>query len=163
LSAHLHNAQRLQPAPTLTLLTPPAYRPRWTAKDDAALIAAYGKHTAADLAATLGRSVHGVRWRARTLGLATGQHPSHQARTQAEVARLRAENDHLKHGALDAAHAPTADARRLAVLMAYRLQVIDADVAAVVLGVPPARLLVEVGKAAKLGLDVARMALEGGT
>jgi hypothetical protein len=29
------------------------------------------------------------------------------------------------------------------------------------LGVPPERLPVEVGKAAKLGLDVARMTLEG--
>ena len=158
MSAHLHNVHHHQPAPALTLLPRPP-KPRWTASDDALLVAAYGQHTAADLAATLGRSVHGVRWRARTLGLATGQHPSHQARTQAEVARLRAENDHLKHGALDAAHAPTADARRLAVMLAYRLQVIDPEVAAVVLGVPVARLPVEVGKAAAMGLDVARDAL----
>jgi transposase-like protein len=153
-------ATRHQPAPTLTLVPrPPSPRPRWTKADDALLIAAYGQHTAADLAAKLGRSVHGVRWRARTLGLATGQHPSHQARTQQEITRLRAENDHLKHGALDAAHAPMADARRLAVLMAYRLNVVDAATAAVVLGVPVGRLPVEVGKAAKLGLDVAREAL----
>jgi hypothetical protein len=137
----------------------PGKRPRWNANDDQIMRATYGTHTAATLAARLGRSVDGVRWRARTLGLATGQHPSHQARTQAEVTRLRAENDHLKHGALDAAHAPTADARRLAVLMAFRLSVLDAATAAVVLGVPPARLPVEVGKAAKLGLDVARDAL----
>jgi hypothetical protein len=160
LSAHPHNVHHLQPAPALTLL-PPCRRPRWTKADDQALIAAYGQHTAADLAATLGRSVHGVRWRARTLGLATGQHPSHQSLREQEITRLRAENDHLKHGGRDAAHAPTADARRLAVMLAYRLQVIDAEVAAVVLGVPVARLPVEVGKAAKLGLDVARMTLEG--
>jgi hypothetical protein len=134
----------------------PGRRPHWNATDDAALRAAYGQHTAADLAEQLGRSVHGVRWRARTLGLATGQHPSHQARTQQEITRLRAENDHLKHGALDAAQAPTADARRLATLFAYRLSVIDAATAATVLGVPVGRLPVEVGKAAKLGLDVAR-------
>jgi hypothetical protein len=158
----MSTAQRLQPAPSLTLLTRPPYRPRWTKADDAALRAAYGQHTAADLAAKLGRSVHGVRWRARTLGLATGQHPSHQARTQAEVTRLRAEVDHLRHGALDAAHAPTADARRLATLMAFRLNVIDAETAAVVLGVPVGKLAVEVGKAAKLGLDVARDVLGEG-
>jgi hypothetical protein len=155
----MSTAQRFQPAPALTLL--PVYRPRWTAADDAQLRAAYGQHTAADLAAKLGRSVHGVRWRARTLGLATGQHPSHQARTQQELTRLRAEVDHLRHGALDAAHAPTADARRLAVLMAYRLLVIDAATAAVVLGVPEQRLAIEIGRAAKLGLDVAIAALEG--
>jgi hypothetical protein len=138
----------------------PGRRPHWNATDDAALRAAYGQHTAADLAAQLGRSVHGVRWRARTLGLATGHHRlAGQTRAQHEIKRLRAENDHLRHGAVDAAHAPTADARRLATLFAYRLSVIDAATAATVLGVPVARLPVEVGKAAKLGLDVARMAL----
>jgi hypothetical protein len=158
LSAQPHNVHHHPSAPALTLLK--ARRPHWSAADDQVIRAGYGRRTAADLAAQLGRSIHGVRWRARTLGLATGQHPSHQARTQAEVERLRAELDHLRHGALDAAHAPTADARRLATLFAYRLSVIDAATAATVLGVPVARLPVEVGKAARMGLDVARMALE---
>jgi hypothetical protein len=47
------------------------------------------------------------------------------------------------------------------VLVAYRLQAIDAAEAAVVLGVPITKLPVEVGKAARLGLDVVRQALGG--
>jgi hypothetical protein len=153
----MSTAPRLQPAPTLTLVPRRRPRPRWTAADDEIMRSTYGQHTAATLAARLGRSVDGVRWRARTLGLATG----HYRTPQEEIAHLRAEIAHLKRGALDAAHAPTADARRLATLFAYRLSVIDAATAATVLGVPVARLPVEVGKAAKLGLDVARQALGG--
>ena len=136
-----------------------SYRPRWTAEQDAVIMATYGQQTAADLAAQLGRTVNGIRWRARNLGLATGQHPSHQSLREQEITRLRAENSYLKRAAPDAAHAPTDDARRLAVLMAYRLSLLDPATAAVVLGVPPERLPVEVGKAGKLGLDVTRMTL----
>jgi hypothetical protein len=153
----MSTATRLHPAPPLTLV--PRRRPRWSAADDEIMRTTYGQHTAATLAARLGRSVDGVRWRARTLGLATG----HYSTPQEEIASLRAEIAHLKRGAIDAAHAPTVDARRLATLFAYRLSVIDAATAATVLGVPVGRLPVEVGKAAAMGLDVARQALEGGT
>jgi hypothetical protein len=135
---------------------------RWTAADDRLLRDRYGRDTQADLAARLGRTVPSVGYRAATLGLTRAMvTPGRRARDTQEIARLRAENDHLKHGALDAAHAPAADARRLAVLIAYRLNVIDAAEAAVVLGVPPARLLVEVAKAAKLGQDITHATLEG--
>jgi len=135
----------------------------WTADEDRLVRELYGTLSRAELSARLGRTPHSVGNRLVTLGLTReGAVSQRQDRHQQEIAQLRAENDHLKHGALDAAHAPTADARRLAVLMAYRLLVIDAATAAVVLGVPEGRLPVEVGKAAKLGLDVARMALEEG-
>ena len=125
----MSTAARLQPPLALTLVrNQPGRRPRWTAQQDALLRAAYSQQTAADIAAQLGRSVHGVRWRARTLGLATGHcRLSRQERAEAEIKRLRAEIDRLRRGALDAAHAPAADARRLATLFAYRLSVIDAD------------------------------------
>lgn len=135
----------------------------WTAAADARLRAGYGSTPTSELAAALGTTVEAVWARAKALGLKRqAAIAGRQASAQAEIARLRAENDHLKHGALDAAHAPTADARRLAVLMAYRMQVIDATEAAVVLGVMPERLPVELGKAAKLGLDVVVDALKEG-
>jgi hypothetical protein len=112
----MSTAPRLQPAPALTLVPRRHPRPRWTAADDEIMRSTYGTHTAATLAARLGRSVDGVRWRARTLGLATG----HYSTPQEEIAHLRAEIAHLKRGALDAAHAPTVDARRLATLFACR-------------------------------------------
>jgi hypothetical protein len=129
----------------------------WTADDDAQVRELYGAVPLLELAARLGRTHDSLSNRLVTLGLTREVAVAgRQARDQAEINRLRAEIDHLKHGALDAAHAPTADARRLATLMAFRLNVIDAATAAVVLGVPVERLPVEVGKAAKLGLDVAR-------
>jgi biotin operon repressor len=136
-------------------LATPTRHGAWTDDDDTLLRDLYGAVSLADLAARLGRSRSSIGNRLKRLGLTretavTGR----QARDQAEITRLRA-------GALDAAHAPAADARRLAVLIAYRLNVIDAAEAAVVLGVPPARLLVEVAKAAKLGQDITHAALEG--
>jgi hypothetical protein len=130
---------------------------RWTAADDRLLREEYGHVTQAELAARLGRTVPSVGYRLATLGLTrTTIGTGRRARDTQEITRLRTEIDHLKRGALDAAHAPTADARRLAVLMAYRLLVIDAATAAVVLGVPEKRLAIEIGKAAKLGLDITR-------
>lgn len=185
----MSTAERLQPGPALRLLRRP--RPRWPARDDALLRAHYGHTTTAELAAQLGRTIHGVRWRARLLGLAK-EIPvaSHQARMQAEIARLRAEIDQLRLAAsagVDATAMPRGlggaeganvtagsngyatampraahdESRWLAALMAYRLQVCDAAEVAVVLGVPVTRLPVEVGKAAKLGQEVVRAALEG--
>jgi hypothetical protein len=138
-------------------LTRPGRNVPWTADDDAQVRELYGAVPLLELAARLGRTHDSLSNRLVTLGLTREVAVAgRQARDQAEINRLRAEIDHLKHGALDAAHAPTADARRLATLMAFRLNVIDAATAAVVLGVPVERLPVEVGKAAKLGLDVAR-------
>lgn len=127
----------------------------WTADDDQQLREWYGAMPFPEIAARLGRSHDSISNRVHTLGLTreTAVAERH-ARAQDEIAQLRAENDHLRHGALDAAHAPTADARRLAVLLAVHMKAIDADEAAVVLGVPPERLRVELGKAAKLGQDV---------
>jgi hypothetical protein len=141
-------------------LTRPGRNLPWTAGEDAQVRELYGAVPLLELAARLGRTHDSLSHRLVTLGLTREVAVANrQARDQAEIARLRAEIDHLRHGALDAAHAPTADARRLATLFAYRLSVIDAETAATVLGVPVARLPVEVGKAAALGLDVAREAL----
>lgn len=127
----------------------------WTAEEEQVLCELYGAVTVSALVARLGRSRNSVVNRLVRLGLTRETAvAARQARDQAEIARLRA-------GALDAAHAPTADAGRLAVLLAFRLSVVDPETAAVVLGVPVGRLPVEVGKAAALGLDVARMALGG--
>jgi hypothetical protein len=143
-------------------VTRPGHNIAWTADEDTLLREMYGAVPFAEMAARFGRSHDSVTHRVSTLGLTREVAvAAREARAEQEIAQLRAENDHLRHGALDAAHAPTADARRLATLFAYRLSVIDAATAATVLGVPVARLPVEVGKAAKLGLDVARMALEG--
>lgn len=144
-------------------LATPRQHDSWSDDDDRLLRDLYGAVRMSDIVARLGRARTSVFHRLATLGLTReAAVAGRQANDQAEIARLRAENDHLKHGALDAAHAPTADARRLAVLMAYRMQVIDATEAAVVLGVVPERLPVELGKAAKLGLDVVEAALKGG-
>ena len=104
------------------------------------------------LAAQLGRSVHGVRWRPPR-----HCHLSRQERAEAEIKRLRAEIDRLQDGCCP--HAPAADARRLATLFAYRLSVIDAETAAA--GAVVAQ--VEVGKAAALGLDVGQDGAGGRT
>lgn len=143
-------------------LTQPGQRRPWTPDEDGQVRALYGRIRQADLAERLGRTVPSLVGRATILRVTQPVGPLGQhVRDQQEIAQLRAEIDHLKHGALDAAHAPAADARRLAVLIAYRLNIIDAAEAAVVLGVPPARLLVEVAKAAKLGQDITHAALEG--
>lgn len=127
----------------------------WTAADDQQLREWYGAMPFPEIAGRLGRTHDSITNRVATLGLTREVAvAARQARDQAEIARLRAENDHLKHGALDAAHAPAADARRLAVLLALHMKAIDAEEAIVVLGVPPERLRVELGKAAKLGQDV---------
>jgi hypothetical protein len=147
----------------LLKVTQPGHNIPWTADEDRQLRELYGAMPLVELAARIGRTHDSVSNRLHTVGLTRETAvASRQANDQAEIARLRAENDHLKHGALDAAHAPTADARRLATLMAYRLGVIDPETAAVVLGVPVERLGVEVGKAAAMGLDVVRQALGEG-
>ena len=139
----------------------------WSADDDRLLRELYGTISVPALALRMGRSYHSVANHAQRLGITRA---GAETQRRDEIAQLRAENDHLRHasaalstsGAVDAAHAPAADARRLAVLIAYRLNVIDAAEAAVVLGVPPARLLVEVAKAAKLGQDITHATLEEG-
>ena len=129
----------------------------WTADEDAQVRELYGAMPMPELAARLGRTHDSLTNRIATLGLTREVAVAgRQARDQAEIERLRAENDRLRNGG-----GGDDAARRLATLMAYRLNVIDAADAAVVLGVPPERLPVEVGKAAKLGQEVVRQAIGG--
>jgi biotin operon repressor len=142
----------------LGLHTPKPLRIQWTAVNDATLTADYQRVPVADLAARLGTTPAAVMKRAN--GLRLGRLVTCD---RLEIAQLRQENERLRdRPPPDAAHAPSDDARRLAVLISWRLQVISAAQAAVVLGVPVERLPVELGRAAKRGLDVVTQALDGG-
>jgi hypothetical protein len=146
----------------LLKVTRPGQNIPWTADEDTLLREMYGAVPFAEMAARFGRSHDSVTHRVSTLGLTREVAvAAREARAEQEIAQLRAENQRLREAAPDAAHAPSADGRRMAVVLAYRLSVIDAETAATVLGVPVGRLPVEVGKAAALGLDVARQALGG--
>jgi hypothetical protein len=170
----MSTAERHQPRPPLALVTPPARRPRgrpWSATDDDALRAGYRRGQAVALATELDRTVNAVRQRALEIGLTQSRvhvrwSPSDSARYQRDqdtITRLRGEVQRLRdRPPLEPAYAPGDDARRLATLIAWRLSVVSAAQAAVVLGVPVERLPVELGRAAARGLDVVTEALSGG-
>jgi hypothetical protein len=138
----------------------------WTPDDDHVLRELHGVMPMHALASHMGRTRASLKMRVRKLGLAQETSiATRYARDQDEIARLRGEVQRLRdRPPPDAAHAPSDDARRLAVLVGYRMSVITPAEAAVVLGVPVERLPVELGRAAKRGLDLVREALgEGGT
>jgi hypothetical protein len=135
----------------------------WTADEDRLVGELYGALPIPALAERLGRSYDSVSNRIQTLGLTRETTVARrEQRDQDEITQLRGEVQRLTTRPPDAAHAPSDDARRLAVLISWRLQVISAAQAAVVLGVPVERLPVELGRAAKRGLDVVQDVLEEG-
>jgi hypothetical protein len=134
----------------------------WTADEDRLIGELYGAMAIPALAERLGRSYDSVTNRIHGLGLTRETTVARrEQRDQETITRLRGEITRLQdRPPLEPAHAPSDDARRLAVLVAWRLLVISAAQAAVVLGVPVERLPVELGKAAKRGLDVVTTALD---
>jgi hypothetical protein len=133
----------------------------WTADEDRLIGELYGALPIPALAERLGRSYDSVTNRLQTLGLTRETTVARrEQRDQDTITQLRGEVQRLRdRPPPDAAHAPSDDARRLAVLISWRLQVISAAQAAVVLGVPVERLPVELGRAAARGLDVVTQAL----
>jgi hypothetical protein len=135
----------------------PAPHQPWSADEDRLLRELAGTMPRAALARRLGRTPLAISGRMQTLGLTrevlVAQRAADDQREQQQlrerVRRLEAELRRPPPAAGD-----DADSRRLAVLLAYRLRVISAAEAAVVVGVPMERLPVEVGKAAARGLEI---------
>ena len=134
-------------AQALGLARPTPHR-AWTPEEDRLLRELYGLIPAEDLAARLGRgrSVVYNRLRALRVTRASAQ-AARSARDQAEIRRLRERGS------------DAGDERRASILLAWRIQVIGAEEAAVALGVPVTRLAVELGKAAAPGQAAVRRSL----
>jgi hypothetical protein len=136
----------------------------WRPDEDRLLRELYGAVTPAALAKHLGRTESSIVNRVHTLGLTRETTVANRyQRDQDTITQLRGEVQRLRdRPPLEPAYAPGDDARRLATLIAWRLSVVSAAQAAVVLGVPVERLPVELGRAAKRGLDVVTSTLEEG-